>query len=406
MYKDIDEIIDIEFRYVKIDNSLLRNLENFINSWKFKSSGNDNAAFLGTNLLGVDNFSFSKVDDDNFFKLILKSSENKLRYAFHSLKDLNTEFKTSSNPLYLSIVTLMHMVIVSTANKKLKDSLLVNLNTIFGYKCFGSMYNHFFKTKADPAIAKAMYERLTNKYLIKRLGTWDAVFNYRSKDVIEDGIYVEKLTNLTTENAIYVINQIAGSYKSMLKNLFEAYLETKEKNEKIVSDSMIDTIGNNDEQDTTFKDVVNSEHKYVDYIRSIINSENDLIHDDLIYLISRILPSVKEKDLTEMLEIVSTITYSSKPEEDYIERIIISSLNYLRTKNITTDFHKQIQKCLTYLKGYWSAGNIKEPMAKEAKAMANELSAFCLKSTNKIKLNSCAIGFCLYIFALAIYKFK
>ena len=406
MYKDIDEIIDIEFRYVKIDNSLLKNLEKFILDWKFKSSGNDNAVFLGSNLLGVDNFSFSKVDDDNFFKLILKSSENKIKYAFHSLKDLNTEFKTSSNPIYLSIVTLMHMVIISTASKKLKDQLLICLNTIFGYKCFGSMYNHFFKTKADPAIAKAMYEKLTNKYLIKRFGTWDGVFTYRAKDVIEEGIYVEKLTNLTVENAVYVINQIAGSYKSMLKNLFAMYLETKEKNEKIVSDSMMDTIGDNDEKDTTFKDVVNTETKYIDYIKSIINIEADLIHDDIIYLISRILPSVKEKDLQEMLEIVATIQYSTKPEEDYIERIMISSLSYLRTKNIVTDYHKQIQKCLINLKGYWSAGNIRDNMAKEAKAIAIDLSAYCLKTTNKIKINSCAIAFCLYVFTLAVYKFK
>ena len=107
-----------------------------------------------------------------------------------------------------------------------------------------------------------------------------------------------------------------------------------------------------------------------------------------------------------LLSGLTGMSYPNDPKQDYVERILASSFSYLVTKGITSNYDKKIFICLKYLKGYWMAGTIKDPQAKEAKAMANELVYGILMLPNKTVIPAIAIGFILYIFLKAIKGFK
>lgn len=406
MYKSIQNVIDNEFKYVKIDNNFNNKLLKFINDWKYKAIHNDNSEFLGSNLLGVYSFSFSKYDDDIFFKTILRSSESKMKYAFHNTEGINPQFKVSSNPMYLTLVTLMHMTYNTKLSDKVKQEIVTRLALIMGYKCFGSMYNHFFKIPADIGTAKAAYENLNDKYLIKKYGSWQAVFEYRTLDVLPKGIFYDKIIDYSSENAVYVINGIQGSYKSMLINLFKVYLETRDRNEKITSTSLVGKIGNVDEEESILEDVTTGEVRYINYVKSRISVDTDFINSDMVYLVTKVIPRCKIEHFNELLSELSKMEYPKDKDKDFIEKIIVSSFAYLRNKGITSNFNRNANRCLNYLKGYWMAGNIKDPTAREAKAMANELVTTFGSSYDRTLIPSIAIGLLLYIFLIAISGFK
>lgn len=403
-YNSIEELVDSEFKHFKPDRAFLTKLEKYITTWKYKSTSGDNSEFLGSNLIGVHRLVFSRYDDIDFFKTFLYASPTSIQEAFYNLEGINSSWEVSSNGLYLSVIVMMHLVYKRNLSKKLEQEIIYNLFMIFAFKCFGSMYNHFFKYQADEAVAKATFEALNNKYIIKREGSWQGVFDHRAQDVLLGGIFEDRIRNLTVNDLVDVVTGIHTRFKDMLKNLFEIYLETKEREEKIASQNKYTSTGSTDENIEEFKEITNLQTKYTSYLKYVINIPNDLVSEELIHLVYSLVPSCKEKDLTEVLNALTSTDYPTDPENDYIEKIVISTLAYLTTKGITHDYHKQIGRCLKYLKGYWMSGTMKDPIAREAKAMSNEVVGVLLETNNKSKIPSVAVGFNIYLFLLAVKR--
>nr|DAS51271.1 MAG TPA: hypothetical protein [Caudoviricetes sp.] len=406
MYRNMKDLINDVFRDVTIDKKFIQKLDQYIYKWKYKKSGSaDHASFLGGNLIGVDKIIFSDADAEQFYKNIVYQSEDRMKDAYSQLDGINTSFNVASNPFYLTNVTLMHMVYVSKLSNFEKNKALEDLGLIIGFKMFSSMYNHFFSRSTSTDISKAVYENLNGKYILKKYGTWYDVFVYRANDVKPKGIFEAKLKSFSVDDAVKVVTGIHTRFKDMLINLYREVLSTMENNDRITLDSKI-VSGDGDETSDMFKDTVSEHVRYVQFIKSVINSETDLVNDSYIYLITHVIPRCSKDKLEELLLGLSKVPYPTDPNDDYVEKILVSSFAYLTSKGITNGYYKQVQKCLVYLKNYWSAGNIKDPVASEAKKMSIYIVENIIGTKNRNIIPSIAIGFTLYIFCLAIANHK
>lgn len=402
MYSNIAELESKFFNDIKIDIRLYHKVESYINYWRFKKVDlADHSAFLGSNLIGVNRIVFSDGDIDKFYKDILFMSSESINKAIKSVNDINTDFNVVSNPFYITICVLLYKVYKSKLNKKDKEKFALALGLILGYKMFSSMYNHFFKYEADPAVARATYENLNKKYLLKRYGTWEDVFEHRATDLLPiEGKFSSDIEEFTTESVSNVISGVYTRYKSMLINLYSEFLDTLKRNEKISSDSKLEKAGE-DMSSTAFKETISTHSSSINYVKSIINSEADLINTDYLYLISRLNNRCPIEKLQSVLLGISQHPYSTKQEDDYIERILTASYAYLATKGITANYEKQIQRCLVYLKNYWGAGNIKDPTALEAKKMCTTIVTYFSDHKSSSYISGISVGLALYIFCLA-----
>lgn len=406
MYRNVNDLVENEFYRVNIDKKFYDKLEHYLKDLKYKTAGTDNSEFLGSNLLGVHKFSFSRYDDRDFFRNLLYADESKYERAFKMLEGINPSFKVSSNHTYLTCVVLMHLAYNSKLDKKAQIDVIKDLFMVIAYKSFGSIYNHFFKYPADPAIAKIVFEELNNKYLLKKAGNWQGVFDYRAEDVLPGGIFEERIRNLTVESLVDVVNGIYNRFKDIVKNLYTIYLEVLKKNEKLIATSKITSTGETDEREEEFGDTLGGNSKYITYIKSIITREEDFVDGDLIYVIQTLLPTCKSDKLETFVSGLTKLPYPEDNQRDYIEKILTSSFSYLVTKGILGDYDKKIFVCLKHLKGYWMAGNMKDLQAKQAKEMVNELAYGVLMTPNRTLIPAIAIGFILYVFLKAIKGFK
>ena len=247
---------------------------------------------------------------------------------------------------------------------------------------------------------------MNNKYLLKKAGNWQGVFDYRAEDVLPGGIFEERIRNLTVETLVDVVNGIYNRFKDLIKNLYTIYMDVLKKNEKIIASSKITTTGETDEREEEYGDSLGGNRKYVVYIKSIINREEDFVDGDLLYVIQTILPTCRSEKLEQFVSGLTKLPYPDDAARDYIEKILTSSFSYLVTKGILGDYDKKIFVCLKHLKGYWMAGNMKDKEAKIAKDMANELAYGVLITPNRTMIPAIAIGFILYVFLKAVKGFK
>jgi len=402
MYKNLTELKNDIFQDVKIDTRLYRKVEAFITTWRFKKCGEkDHSAFLGSNLIGVDTIVFSDGDCEKFYKEVLYISGEKIAAAFKNVDGINTDFNVASNPFFLTLICLLKMTYDSKLSKSEKKKLEIDLGVLMGYKMFSSMYNHFFRYKASDAVARATYERLSNRYLLKKYGNWQSVFEHRADDTTREGFFGDKINEFDTEEMGMIVAAVHTRYKDMLKNIYREYLDAIEKNEKIANSSKLSE-GGEDGEVSVYGETISTHSSSIAYVKSIMGSERDLVNTSYIYLVSRLVSRCDQRQLEKVLMGISAHEYSSNPEDDYVERVLVASYAYLNTKGISANYSKNIQKCLLYLTNYWRAGKIKDPIAVEARKMCNVVSEHFMESNNKTLVPSIAIGLMLYIFCIAV----
>lgn len=396
--KNIKDVFEYHLKDLKVDKELIDKLRKFRYYWSQKDI--NYIEFLGSGLLGVHPIRFSTNDEDLFFVDILNIDKNMLKTDLHALEGINKSWKVTSNNVYLTVMYLIYKFYNS--NLKINDKLdgIRECYYIFAFKVISSLVTHYFSYNVDTAIAKAVYEKMSNKFILKKLGTWQAFIEYRANDVLPNGLHYNNLNNITTDSAVKAIADLQSRIRDAVKNSYTVLLEVKEQNEKINSSSVLE----HNEDDVGIKDVSNRPDIYVNYIKSIYKNTNDFINDDIIYL----LESTTNRLDVDML--IATLKYISNHADinkyDFIEYSINSNIKYLFTKNIRTDYNKHVLEIIKYLKGYWSASIIKDQTTKELKKHMLEITK---KATNKKTLWSLAIivnSVYIYIFIRSLSRNK
>lgn len=410
MYNSMQDIIDNELKYVPVDRALYTKLVKF-KQWWYNESYQDwdggrttPLAFLGHNLFGVNKFIFSNSSQDKFLKDIFKTSAEHMKPYFHNLDDVDTNFIVTSNPFLLTCCCMLSKTYQSKLDNKTKENIAREIYLMMAYKLFTSMYTQWLRYPVKPAAAIVVYEKLNNKYLLKKLGNWLKVFEYKTADVCIGGIHYDKLLEPSGDNYKIVISGIRAAWADVIKNVYQILMVVLDSNESIGYESSIVEINGKDGDVSTIREVYTPQATIVTYLKNIINSETDLINPTIVKLINKLMPRCSEEKLSLLLQYITTIDYPSAKEHDYIEKIISSSYKYLQTKRMTSDIRSKMYTALMYLKGYWAAGNIKEPEARVAKTMAFEIVSGTIDEANKSLIPTIAIGLLLYLFALGVYK--
>jgi hypothetical protein len=405
---DIKEYIGNHLQHLKYDKDLYLKILRFRVTWAQKDD--DYIDFLGGNLTGVQPIRFSDRDEDNFYIDVLGIDKDNLVYdvkQYTKEKEAEEHVKlgvVGTNPMYQTIVYMMHRFINSSAIGKHKEDVLNELYYIFAYKVISSLISHYFSYNIDEATAKAVYERLSNRFMIKKLSSWQEVFEYRAKDINSPkGLHYISLTKLNTDEAISIIQDMQGRIRGMLKNIYAVMLETIEANEKIVSTTLIEQ---NEDGEST-REIDNRPDRHINYIRSVINQPNDFIVDDYVYLMQVIIPNLDIEKFVETLKYISeNLEIKPGSKDDFIEVVMNNTISYLRTKNITGEYNKKVLDILKYMKGYWSSSSIKDKDIKYTKKYLTDIAYKATNKKTKWLLATISISVMLYIFLRAIGKNK
>lgn len=401
MYKTLTEVFEKHLPDIVFDKKLYLEIQKFRLEWSQKS--NIYPEYLGSNLTGVHPVRFSSQDEDKFFIDLLNADQTKLRNDLHNVKGIIKTRIVTSNVTYLTLSYLMHGFINSKLIGRDRDNALKEVYYIFAYKVMTSLLSRYFKNyNADVALAKAVYEKLSNKFLLKKLGSWQALYEYRAKDILPpSGLHAKRLARYTVDDATRTIQDLQGRLRDILKVIYGVLMELKQTNEKINYSAILEE----QEDGVGLKDITNDHSITVSKLHNIFNKENDFINDDLIYLVTTLFKNIDRDNITETLRYMSSnIIIKPGDKDDFISATMLSAFKYLRTKGIVNNYNKEALKIIITLKGYWSSSsNRDKSVAVVKKRIAKIVEEATGKRTKWIS-GTIAIGIMIYIFLRGIKK--
>jgi len=396
--KDIKNLMGKLYSGVKFDGSLLKRLEAFNIAWM--SKGPEYPEFLGSNLLGVHPIRFSTRDDDALLVDIYNVDPNVVYENIIKLPQIDKSWAVSTNPILQTMAYTMH--------RFYKDGLLGGRTEhgvrlcyyIMAYKIFGSLLSRYFSFSTSPAIAKATHERLSNRFLIKKLGSWNEFLKYRSGDIMPpDGLHYKDIVNFSTPEAVNAVNDLQGRIRETIKNIYLVMLDVIEESSTLTSTSMTDM--NMGEGGKTV-DLVNRPDKYIIRLKESIATPASLMDADIIHLIHSMVNSSDEDVMNRALLELSESYDSRKSRVDIMSELMLLSIDYLATKDITGDYKTNLVSTIINLRGYWSSGSVKDHRVKEVKGYVYGLVKSVSGRKTKWYLAANSLAVIVYLFVRAV----
>ena len=398
----VKDVFESEVKDLEFDKRLAENIHRY--KQQFINRNKEHAAFFGGNLLGVNVVRFVDADRDNWFDYIIQADEELLREHLHSLSGINPEWHISSNVMNLSCIYLVHKFFHSPLPAAQKRQAMFDVLLILQFKFISSILFRFFPYPADRAVAEATYAALNMKFILKEKGSWLGLLSHRCEEILSrSSPHYRAISSMDSDKEVVdMLNAIHGALKGYVKNMREVMERVRLTGGKVTSVSSVAGV----DGEEILKDKTRGPVVYTNYLKSILSDKNSFIREELLLVITKIMPSASYRHLRSALEHVSTNYFKANHQK--IERIVnlsmVHAFAYLSDNRISLRSNVDLSSMLIRLKGAYTSSRSTDPDLLELRSLVEEVIRPAVDSRTEAVVASVRTGVLLYLVSRAYTK--
>ena len=358
--RSLKEVMDDLFDGVKWDEKLAKELYQF--RVKYVTQNREHAEFFGGNLLGVNKVHFKDSDRDRFFD-ILDMSYMVVRETLMEADDVVHRYKVGGDTLNLVLMYMIHRFTVAKGlSDKAREGARTDLALVFFYRCAAILISDYFHFQADPKIVQKAYANLSKKFLIKELGSWNKVMDYRAKEFLgKDSPHKQTLQMFHDGVAVqYAIADSQGRIKSMILGYY-AELEYVRKQGGGIGVQKATKIGEEGVEELVAKS--HSAESAVHVLRQSLPDPHSFILEEPLRIIAKNNTNTSLRAVRTVLEWMS-LGYSqpahSKQIDDWVGKVAVQAAYYL-TNHIEPTKQRDLVYVLKTLKDLFLSSRSQDP---------------------------------------------
>lgn len=311
---------------VVFDKNLLARLYKY--HTKFLNQSEEYLNFFASNLIGVHAVRFRVVDIQRFYHDVLNLDMLHVKREVLKVTTINHSYQIQSDDMNLMLMYLIHRISTST---KLSDTDrkrgVYDAALTFFYRCLVIRQSEYFHFPADKHIAQAAYAELSNKFLIKQLGSWKAVMDYRAKDLINpDGLHLKNLMLFEDDGLVtYAISDGENRIRELYKSYCKVFHQVYSSGDKIgsVSSTIVDVEGVE-----KIRERVREVEQAISLIQNTAHDRPSFVRDELVRVIIEINSNTSQRMLIQVLTWLSENYMGPqwhKKIDEFIRLIVIHS---------------------------------------------------------------------------------
>ena len=383
------------------DVAMLDRLKQFRLEWAVKKidSNSSNLDFLSGITIGEQTIRFSQLDESKLANDVLRVDVNTIQADLYRVEGIVKEWKVSSNAYNQILLFLIRKILL----ENIDVDYIKEVYCVIGYKMVTSLISHTFNYPLDPRLGAVLAEKMSGKFILKELGSWQKYFEYRATFLYPNTDHANRLINdYNTEISIRVINDLQTNIRSTFYRLYSLIVELSE------SDLSIDntTITKMEGEEIVISDLSNSMSRYSKIaIESIHNS--DFVNDNYVYLIGEVSSNLN----TTVFKTMLTNVYQNSLEDftfidSLIDDIVKHSISYMMRVGSIESMSNNIIDVLRRLKAYYSSSKVSDPNITSIKDRCMVLVEKNTSVKTSWILTSLNINLILYIILTSLIKGK
>lgn len=391
------DVLHNHFANVKINKALSMRIYRF--QIGYVNTSPDYIEFFGSNLLGVHVIRFREVDVLRFFNDVLEIEYKELESDIRACDTIEHSRKISSDIFNLTLIYLIHRALNErTLSDSERMKIAKNTALIFFYRSMAALLSAYFHYPADPKIAQAAYANLSYKFLIKKLGSWHQVMDYRADELIsKSGIYHSRIYKLQggDDDLVKLINGAANQIKDMILNYYSEFAKVHAQGDRI---GVTSTTGMDAQGLEVVKDRIRNIDKYIAQAKLYVSDQGALVRDDWIRVISDINRNTSPRLLKETLLWISGHANGKEHKliDEAVTNIVIYSF-FLIESRIEPSRTKDISYVLLQLKNLYLSSRSTDPDLLKIREQTDQLLLKAHKELSDALLLATRTALILYI---------
>jgi hypothetical protein len=267
------------------------------------------------------------------------------------------------------------------------------------------MLNEWFRYPVDVALAEATYANLSNRYLIRKLDSWQEVMLYRATELVKDTSTHRKTFESFNDDyaVVQLVNDARGRMADIIKNIYAEMMRTHQRGERLKTTK--DTTLNMDGAEI-LKDKVHGLSDYTQYLLSIIHDEASFIKGELIDIVSKIMPTMQVRGFKTTLEWMSEYCGHQQHGviEEFMRLVLIHSYHYFLTNSQVVMSTRDISGLLGRLKNIYVSSRSTDADLLKLREMGGQIIGSATGKTNEQTMAAIRTGLMLYIVVRAYTK--
>lgn len=399
----IKEVYDRQFDQVKFDRNLCRRIIHY--SQQFMTRNEDHSAFFGGVLLGVNPIRFLDSDRERWFEDVLDIDEDLLSSDFKTITAINHDFQVMSDPFNYTSAYVCHRLMQNNhISQALKKEAMTHAFMVLHYRFLTSLLVLRFRTPADPEVARATYASLSGRFDIKRYGSWRALIEARSENLISpNSIYRRVIQEFSPDTSkgegpsvIRVVTDTQGRIREVVKKIYAIHTQFLKSGTRLrtVTDLSINSDG-----EMILKDRMGGYSSYIRYVNEVVQTKRNFIRQELVDIIANAMVTMPPKLLVESLEYM-TENYQKRNQaylEDIVKESILYAVEFLSTNRLILSSGNDLSEFITRLRSLLMASRSSDPTVLKLRELTEKMVREAVKSRNQAVIASVRTGVILYI---------
>lgn len=367
MDQSLAEVFDRHFAKVKFDNKYAVSFYKYHISMSTSSA--EHIQFFGGNLLGVQTLRYLPRDVKRFFDTVVGVNYDDLEYDIRQLKTIYHENSISGDIMNLTIFYIIHRFYTTPLlDSGRQQRAAFDVALIFCYRCLFALVNNYFRYPVDPRIAQAAYANLSNKHLIKKLGTWKKLCDYRAARIVsrkpeegQDKVNYEDLVLFNDDLRVTsIIQDSQGRFRSIINIYYDEFDKVHKDGQSIgvTSATIVDADG-----DTVLRERTKGAEVLVGYMRDLINDSAGFLDGDLVTVVADMNRNSSYRMIYSSLEWIGDNYHNptyNKAIDTFITDVVVQSVFYIE-HNIPITRRKDLPFILTTLKNLFLSTRSTDP---------------------------------------------
>lgn len=323
----IKELMEKHVTNVKINAGLARKIHHIKTVWV-----SDNSSFLTGGLIGVENLYFKSDLVNKFMHDIVGTVPEDIANDIKNTEVIKSKWKIVSEPMNLSLFYLMHLFENSDLSTKVKETVIYDLMSLFMLRSLSAKHSKGFTYLANRDVAKSTFENLSNRFLIKKHGSWLKVINHFIVTTLDSKYQFTIQKFEDSEEVKNMMSYCDRRVASTLTEIYSAYVNNLSAGSRLSTTSSEVSIG----EDTYLKDVLNNPTSRIDQVLRKLIDDTDFLNKGVMEVSVSFSPSASTEEFQSLLESFQK-DHLSKRVSNITTKTCVALHNYLESNDLYTN---------------------------------------------------------------------
>jgi len=382
-------------KYLEIDNRWADTLKKYVYSFTTRKVGMvDYMDFFGSPYLGLQKITFTSADRNEWFKSIFDVDETELKENLHNCSAINKDWSVVGDVFNLTVPYLLYRVYHSKLDKDTKHNAMVDILCMYHYKCLTSIIHNDYPFTARRELVLETYNRLSNKYDIKKYKSWRKLIIARAEWILDPktGIHFEAFTTMKDDKKIvYMVGDIQNRLRRAINDINKVFHDVKNKTNIVSIDGAKMSVGD----ELTIKSVSKEIPQYVAYLERILTEETSFYKEELVKYVtaSDILEAVpRDKVAFVVQRFPALYNNPKKPQyKEFADAVLQHLFEYIQANGL---IKTRVYEVLIKMRGAYGAPRSKNDTVKVIRQLGDEIvkEQTGIKTPQKVQLIRTALS--------------